>query len=98
MVLPRPPRRCRCLPGKHRRFDESQARQCAQLRRVTRCTAEVGLSKGTDGLRAVLSRPGAASTVGTHLQVVARSVALSSRGIRRASATAGGHGRVRDRG
>ena len=39
------------------RFDEPQARQCAQLRMVTRCAAEVGLSKGTDGLRVVLSRP-----------------------------------------
>jgi len=57
MVLPRPPHRCRCLPGKHRRFDEPQARQCAQLRMVTRCAAEVGLNKGTDGLRVALSRP-----------------------------------------
>jgi hypothetical protein len=41
---------------------------------------------------------GAASTVATHLPVVAWSAALISRGSRHASATAGRHGRVRDRG
>jgi hypothetical protein len=45
------------LAGEAPEIDEPQARQCAQLRMVTRCAAEVGLSKGTDGLRAVLSRP-----------------------------------------